>query len=271
MSPRLIFEQELERLKNEVTGMGERAEISYDRLVLAIKGDDRKTLEQLLDNDRQMTDMQRSIEARCLTLLTRQQPVARDMRIVSAALKVVTDIERVGDHVSDIAELYLRMETGKIGADNAKAGIIGEDNAKAGIAGADNAEAGIAGADNAKAGTAGSLAENPEDAGATTDSLLTQMMEEAREMLHQAVEAFVNGEISCAEKVIARDDVVDALFNQVKNHLMKAIQAQTLDGDRVVDYLMIAKYLEKIADHAVNIGEWAIFRVTGDMQGVKLY
>lgn len=261
MSPRLIFEQELERLKNEVTRMGERAEISYDSLIFAIKGGDRKTLGQLLDNDRQMTDMQRSIEARCLILLTRQQPVARDMRIVSAALKVVTDIERVGDHVSDIAELYLRMETGKRGADNAEAGITS----------ADNAEAGIIGEDNAKAGTAGSWAENSEDAGATTDSLLTQMMEEAREMLHQAVEAFVNGEISYAEKVIARDDVVDALFNQVKNHLMKAIQAQTLDGDRVVDYLMIAKYLEKIADHAVNIGEWAIFRVTGDMQGVKLY
>ena len=110
MAPRIYFEQELDLLKNKVTEMGERAEISYDRLVYAVKGNDRETLKLLLDNDRQMIDMQRSIEAKCLTLLTRQQPVARDLRLVSSALKVVTDIERVGDHVSDIAELCLRTQ-----------------------------------------------------------------------------------------------------------------------------------------------------------------
>ena len=105
MAPRVFFDQELERLKNKVTEMSERAEISYDRLVYAVKKDDRETLKLLLDNDRQMTDMQRSIEAKCLTLLTTQQPVARDLRLVTSALKVVTDIERIGDHVSDISEL----------------------------------------------------------------------------------------------------------------------------------------------------------------------
>ncbi|MGN1146597.1 MAG: phosphate signaling complex PhoU family protein, partial [Acetatifactor sp.] len=110
MSPRVLFEQELELLKSKVAEMGERAEISYDKLVYAVRGNDRSTLTQLLDNDRQMIDMQRTIETMCLRLLTRQQPVARDLRLVSAALKVVTDIERVGDHVTDIAELYLRIE-----------------------------------------------------------------------------------------------------------------------------------------------------------------
>lgn len=221
MAPRMVFEQELESLKQKVSEMGEWAEISYDQLVFAVKKGERDTLEQLLDNDRRMTDMQRSIEARCLELLTRQQPVARDMRLVSAALKVVTDIERVGDHVSDIAELYLRMES------------------------------------------------RPADG--RYELLLIDMMEEAKSMLREAVEAFVNGSGPEAQEAIAHDDVVDSLFNRMKEEMMGAIRSQTLDADRVVDYLMIAKYLEKIGDHAVNIGEWAIFRLTGEMAGVKLY
>lgn len=221
MTPRALFDLELETLKNKVTEMSERAESSYDCLISAIQHNDRETLKLLLDNDRQMIDMQRSIEAKCLTLLTKQQPVAKDLRLVSASLKVVTDIERVGDHVSDIAELYLRMG-GKV--------------------------------------TDGEY-----------EVLLSSMMEEAKGMLCDAVEAFVEGSEETARAVIERDDVVDDLFNRVKDKMMDAIKEQSLDADKVVDYLMVAKYLEKIGDHAVNIGEWAIFRMTGDMQGVKLY
>ena len=221
MSPRVLFEQELELLKSNVAEMGERAEISYDKLVYAVRGNDRSTLTQLLDNDRQMIDMQRTIETMCLRLLTRQQPVARDLRLVSAALKVVTDIERVGDHVTDIAELYLRIED---------------------------------------------ISEEGE-----YERLLGGMMEEAKNMLHEAVAAFVDGSVKSAENVICQDDKVDDMFNRIKEKLMEAIRMQTLDADKVVDYLMVAKYLEKIGDHAVNIGEWAIFQVTGDMQGVQLY
>ena len=96
-------------------------------------------------------------------------------------------------------------------------------------------------------------------------------MEEAKEMLHEAVEAFVNGDEQAAKDVIAHDDVVDEQFNVMKEKMMHAIIHQDLDADKVVDYLMVAKYLEKIGDHAVNIGEWAIFQLTGDMQGVQLY
>lgn len=220
MSPRILFEQELELLKQKVTEMGERAEISYDRLIYAIKRNDRETMKQLLDNDRQMMDMQRSIEAKCLTLLTKQQPVARDLRLVSSVLKVVTDIERVGDHVSDIAELYLRV------------GYVSEGE---------------------------------------YESILADMMEEAKCMLKEAINAFVEVDETAAKNVIAHDDIVDEQFNQVKEKMMCAIRAQDLDADKVVDYLMVAKYLEKIADHAVNISDWTIFLVTGDMQGVKLY
>lgn len=220
MSPRMMFEQEMELLKNKVAEMGERAQISYDRLLYAVKGMDREILKQLLDNDRQMLDMLRSIEARCLTLLTRQQPVARDLRVVSASLKVVTDIERVGDHVSDMAELFLRMEEGYDFMKN--------------------------------------------------EPTVTAMMNEAREMLHMSVEAFAEGNTDMAGKVIDRDDVVDDYFNQVKEEMMEAIRSHDPNAEKEVDLLMIAKYLEKIGDHAVNIGEWAIFQKTGDIQDVRL-
>ena len=221
MSPRVLFEQDLETLKNKVSEMGEHAEISYDRMAYGIRENKEDILKTLLNTDHTMVDMQRSIEAMCLSLLTRQQPVARDMRLVSAALKVVPDIERIGDHVADIVELYLRM---------------------------------------------GNM--NPEG---KQEHLLLEMMEEAKEMIHNSVEAFVEGDEANARKVVEHDDVVDDLFNEVKTGMMQAIREQSLDADRVVDYLMMAKYLEKVGDHAVNIAEWAIFRMTGDMEGARLY
>ena len=188
MSPRVLFEQDLETLKNKVSEMGEHAEISYDHMLYGMRENKEDILKTLLDTDHKMVDMQRSIEAMCLSLLTRQQPVARDMRLVSAALKVVTDIERIGDHVADMVELYLRM-----------------------------------------------------------------------------------GNMNSEGKQEKHDGVVDDLFNDMKKEMMQAIREQNLDADRVVDYLMMAKYLEKVGDHAVNIAQWAIFRMTGDMEGVKLY
>ena len=81
----------------------------------------------------------------------------------------------------------------------------------------------------------------------------------------------MEGDEANARKVVEHDDVVDDLFNEVKTEMMQAIREQSLDADRVVDYLMMAKYLEKVGDHAVNIAEWAIFRMTGDMGGARLY
>lgn len=221
MSPRPIFEQELKILRDHVAQMCERAEISYNRMLIAIKSNDRDMLRKLLDNDREMTDMQRGIEAKCLTMITKQQPVARDLRLVTAALKVVNDIERIGDHVGDIAELCLRME---------------EDY---------------------------NLYENVD--------ILEEMSVAAKNMLVDAGVAFINADAEAAEGVIMEDDDVDDLFNRVKNSMMDAIRNSSLDADKVVDILMIAKYLEKIGDHAVTIAEWAEFLATGDMQGVKLY
>lgn len=214
MSPRLLFEEELEELKRSVSDMGEQIEKVYDRLFEVLKERDREALEAIVTNDRVINDMQRNIEAKCLTLLTKQQPVARDLRTVSAALKVVTDIERVGDHVSDMAELFLRLDMQKV-----------------------------------------------EDFSAS----LPQMIEAAKRSVGEAIEAFVDMNMEAAKDVIAFDDVIDDLFNKVKEELIGDLRSGKKDPDDCVDVLMIAKYLEKIGDHAVNIGEWAIFRETGDI------
>ena len=200
--------------------MGVRAQHSVNRLLVAVENNDREIFTQLLDNDRHMVDMQRSIEAKCLTLLTRQQPVARDLRIVSAALKVVTDIERIGDHVTDLSELFLRMEEDFLLSEKAP--------------------------------------------------VLAGMMKETDKMIHSAVEAFVKEDITAAQEVITQDDVIDDYFNQVKNQLLQDIRTQDPDADKVVDFLMMAKYLEKIGDHGVNIAQWAIFQKTGDIDDVRL-
>ena len=213
MSPRVLFEQDLETLKNKVSEMGEHAEISYDRMVYGIRENKEDILKTLLNTDHTMVDMQRSIEAMCLSLLTRQQPVARDMRLVSAALKVVPDIERIGDHVADIVELYLRM---------------------------------------------GNM--NPEG---KQEHLLLEMMEEAKEMTHNSVEAFVEGDEANARKVVEHDDVVDDLFDQIKMALVKRIQDNHVKSFEAADLLMVAKYFERIGDHATNIAEWVIYSITG--------
>ncbi len=220
MSPRTLFQKELEDLRNHVRRMGEHVQNSYNQLESAWKAGNMETLTALLDTDRQVKELQRDIEARCLMLMTRQQPVAGDLRLITASLKAVTDIERVGDHVGDIAELYLRLKY---------------------------------------------------DEGSSCIIVLEKMYFEVQEMFRQSIDAFMEGDVKEAEQVIAGDDVVDEFFNEMKSKVMDGIRSQSMDADSVVDCLMVAKYLEKIGDHAENIGEWTVFQVTGDMEGVQLY
>ena len=215
------FDEQLAQLSRELTEMGALCEEVIALSAKALTDGDKALATRVAPLDAEIDQKERDIENLCMRLLLQQQPVARDMRLVSAALKAVPDIERIGDHVADIVELYLRM---------------------------------------------GNM--NPEG---KQEHLLLEMMEEAKEMIHNSVEAFVEGDEANARKVVEHDDVVDDLFNEVKTGMMQAIREQSLDADRVVDYLMMAKYLEKVGDHAVNIAEWAIFRMTGDMEGARLY
>lgn len=219
MSPRILFEQELQELKDRVTEMGVKIEEVYDRLFLLLQEKDREGMKEVVINDRLINDMQRNIEARCLSLLTKQQPVARDLRMVSAALKVVTDIERIGDHVSDMAELLLRMDMPELSE--------------------------------------------------FSDSL-PKMIVSAKMIVSESIEAFVARDMDDAKDVIAYDDVIDNFFNQIKEDLITDLKSGKKNPDDCIDVLMLAKYLERVGDHAVNIGEWAIFQETGNIDDVRL-
>lgn len=219
MSPRILFEQELEELKENVATMSLQVETTYTALFEALENKDENKIRKIMESDRMVSDMERNIESKCLALITKQQPIARDLRTVSASLKVVTDIERVGDHVSDIAELLLRLRM------------------------------------------------EPLD---SYSEHLVPMMNATREMVHASVVAFVGRDEQSAHEVIKGDDVVDSLFNKVKEDLIEYLKKETKNVDECIDVLMIAKYFEKIGDHAVNISEWELFQETGDLGDIRL-
>lgn len=219
MTTRTIFEQELTSLRDDLKKMCFLVEGVYEKLFSAMQIGDRGTILDISEQDHQVRDMEKQIESRCLSLLTRQQPLARDLRMVSASLKVVTDIRRVGDHVVDMAELILRMDGKDFGA---------------------------------------------------YSKHLDEMVKETKEMFHDSVSAFLKRSKDEAQRVIDTDDTIDDLFNIVKEELIEHLKQGTADPDNCIDILMIAKYLEKIGDHAVNVGEWEIFQETGDLSNTRL-
>lgn len=219
MTTRTIFEQELTSLRDDLKRMCFLVEGVYEKLFSAMQIGDRSTILDISEQDHQVRDMEKQIESRCLSLLTRQQPLARDLRMVSASLKVVTDIRRVGDHVVDMAELILRMDGKDFGA---------------------------------------------------YSKHLDEMVKETKEMFHDSVSAFLKRSKDEAQRVIDTDDTIDDLFNVVKEELIEHLKQGTADPDNCIDILMIAKYLEKIGDHAVNVGEWEIFQETGDLSNTRL-
>ncbi len=219
MSPRTLFEHELNQLRDDLKKMCFQVEAVYDRLFAAMEVKDEETILAILEQDRMVRDMEKNIESRCLSLITKQHPLARDLRTVSASLKVVTDIKRVGDILTDMAELVLRLQMKELSV----------------------------------------YSQN-----------LPVMVRECKAMLHDAIGAFLRRSKEDAENVIAGDDAVDGLFNQVKDDLVAHLKEGTADVDDCIDVLMIAKYLEKIGDHAVNLGEWEIFQETGNIRDTRL-
>lgn len=219
MTTRVNYEHELDKLKKSLEEMGRSVEESIDKLFDAVEAMDMEAAEEITKSDRDVNDMERNIEAQCLSLITKQQPIAGDLRFVSSALKVVTDLERIGDHAVDIADLILRNSTENF---------------------------------------------------LQYSVHITPMIEASKQMVHEAVDTFVSRNTENANMVIESDDVVDELFNKVKNDIILLLQEETKNADICVDIMMVAKYLEKIGDHAVNIAEWEIFRETGIIRNVRL-
>ena len=209
------FDEQLELLNRELIEMGALCEQVISMAARALMSGDTKLAAQITPLDGEIDQMERDVESRCLKLLLQQQPVAKDLRQVSAALKMVTDMERIGDQASDIAEIIGFLH-----------GRGGEDCA-----------------------------------------FIGQMGEATIRMVSGSIDAFVRRDTKLVDEVIAHDDIVDAYFLKVKTALIQYIAASPDDGEYALDLLMIAKYFERIGDHAVNIAEWVLFSVTGVHKG----
>lgn len=212
------FEEQLKQLGNEMIQMSILIENAIQASIEAFFSQNTEIANRIVLEDDLVDQAQKRIEGICLQLLIQQQPVARDLRTITAALKMVTDMERIGDHAADIAELTIMMagDSYKLKADNIK-----------------------------------------------------KMSAETTIMLIQAIEAYVERDITKAKAVILHDDIVDELFLNVKSDLIETIRKYPDYGEQAADLLLVNKYLERIGDHATNIAEWVIFSLDDHLVNQK--
>lgn len=206
------FDEQLNTLNNELITMGALCEEAIASAVKLLTENIPETKENTIETDKQIDRKEKEIETLCMRLLLQQQPVASDLRVISSALKIISDMERIGDQASDIAEM----------ADYAREGGV---QSKIHIA----------------------------DMAAATIKMVTE-----------SVDSFVKKDINLARAVIKHDNIVDSLFDKLKSELIAAVQQRTANAETLIDLLMIAKYFERIGDHAENIAEWVIYSITGD-------
>jgi len=206
------FDEQLAQLNDMLIEMGALIETSIALATQALREQDLELAKKAITYDLEVDQKEKDIEALCLKLLLRQQPIAKDLRLVSAALKMITDMERIGDQAADIAEIAIIL---------AKTPLIKK------------------------------LVHIP------------QMAEAAVRMVTDSIDAFVKKDLEMAKAVIEYDDVVDDLFDTIKLDLIELIRADSANGTQALDLLMIAKYFERIGDHATNIAEWVVFSITG--------
>lgn len=209
------FDDQLALLSRELITMGALCENAIASAAKALLDGNVTMAKSVPELSAQIDQKERDIEGLCLKLLLQQQPVARDLRVVSSALKMVTDMERIGDQSADIAEIVTMA--------------------------------------------------NISAAADTRD--IHDMALAVIKMVTDSIDAFVKKDVGIARSVIASDDVVDGCFNKVKRALIDQLVLPETDGECALDLLMIAKYFERIGDHAVNIARWVLFSITGSRDG----
>ncbi len=212
MSIRKIFEEELAELKTQLVEMCRLTEQMISDAITALVNKDRELGKSIGVMDKRVDEYEMAIEKKCMRILLKQQPVAKDFREVSTALKMITDIERFGDQAADIGELVYSMPGEKY----------------------------IKELTHTKA--MGNL---------------------AIKMVRESVNSFINNDAKLADEVIALDDKMDELFDTVKTELIELIKKDGNNGDQGIELMMVAKYLERIGDHAVNVAEWTKYNETG--------
>lgn len=205
------FDMQLDKMNRMLVQMGELCEKAIANATKAVADGNLEMAKIVIGEDEEIDQMEKDIERLCLKLLLQQQPVARDLRQISAALKMITDMERIGDQASDIAEILISAHASQ----------------------------------------------------SSPIPYLTDMAAATSKMVTKSVQAFVEKDLELTRKVILADDKVDELFDKVKEKLVSYLAKNDNSGERAIDMLMIAKYLERIGDHATNIAEWVEFSITG--------
>ena len=205
------FDEQLNNLNNELITMGALCEEAISSAAKLLVDNNLKLKETVCETDKQIDQKERDIETLCMKLLMQQQPVASDLRTISSALKMISDMERIGDQASDIAE----------------------------------------------------IAEYAFGSGMQSETHIADMARATIQMVTDSIDSFVKKDIELAYTVIAHDDVVDDLFDRVKGELITAIENKVSNAEALIDLLMIAKYFERIGDHAENIAGWVIYSITG--------
>ena len=211
--------KKLEQMQKELLEMGMLCEEAIQKTYrLLVSEQEREELVKAIDVlEREIDAKERRIEADCIQLFLQQQPVASDLRLISSALKMITDLERLGDHATDIAEI---LETGSIKVP-------------------------------------------------VKDIDLAKMAEIAMDMINRSVESYVQKDLEMAREVINRDDVLDELFINVRKEIIRCSAEGIYTNDQTLDLLMIAKYYERLGDHATNVAEWVEFSLTGKHRSGK--
>ena len=206
------YEEELTELKTAMVQMGALCEEAISLAIRSLETGEEALLARVNETDASIDRAQRDIEAQCMRILLLQPPVARDLRTISSAMRMISDMERIGDQASDIAGIarYV-LSRGPLG-----------------------------------------------------DGKLKQMAGEAVSMVTDSIDSFVTDSAERARQVVLHDDVVDGLFDEIKRSLIETLRADGADGEYCLNLLMIAKYLERIGDHAVNIAGWVEYALTGE-------
>ena len=212
---REYFDIELANLNNQLIGMGTLVESAIKNAVEIIANNSAELLDKAREQEELINTSERKIQNHCIRLLLHQAPVANDLRKVSSALKMITDLERIGDQAIDIAEVsqYIKSRNTVINVTH-----------------------------------------------------IDEMANQASKMVTLAIDAFVKKDFDLAKTVSKSDDVIDKLFDKVKEETVEIIQRDKALGEQAIDLMMIAKYLERIGDHAVNIAEWVAFSITGSRE-----
>lgn len=210
------LDEQLQALQRNLIQMGGLCEEAIELASKPIIGESKEdNAKEVRIREREIDQLEKDIEDICMKLLLRQQPVAKDLRQISAALKMITDMERIGDQACDIADILPFVA----------------------------------------------------HRGGTESEYIKKMAQETIGMVNQAVDAFVKLDTAMAQEVLDKDDIVDDCFREVKSLLIKMITENHEDGEYALDILMIAKYFERIGDHATNIAEWVQFAITGEHKG----